>query len=158
VRVWSTPLSVYFLSFFLIGVMWAGHRRIVGHLRDIDAVGTAINLLLLSLVALTPVVIRFVFAGASQNQAMLIYAIALTVTFTCMAALWGYVAFIANLAPDLALRVRRAWLMNMVGAPMLTGALVLHQLNNRWGTLALTLLGVALLVGKRVVMHRKRPD
>jgi uncharacterized membrane protein len=32
-------LTVYFLSFLLIGVIWVGHRRIVSHLRDIDGVG-----------------------------------------------------------------------------------------------------------------------
>lgn len=53
------PLTVYFLSFILTGVIWISHRCIVAHLRDIDGIGTGINLVLFSLVALTPVVIRF---------------------------------------------------------------------------------------------------
>ena len=100
-EVWATPLLIYFLSFFLIGTVWAFHRRIVAHLRDIDPVGTAINLLLLSLVALMPVVIRFVFEGFQQGQGLLVYGIALGATYACMAVLWLHVAFFARLAPDL---------------------------------------------------------
>ena len=50
---------MYFLSFLMIGPIWFNHRRIVLHLRDIGSIGTVINLMLLSLVALTPVMIRF---------------------------------------------------------------------------------------------------
>src|SRR5215475_871909 len=46
---WSTPLLIYFLSFFLIGLIWLVHRRIVAWLSHIDAPGTIINMMLLSL-------------------------------------------------------------------------------------------------------------
>ena len=155
-QVWSLPLLIYFLSFLLIGSIWASHRRMVAHLRDVDAVGTAINLLLLSLVALIPVVVRFVFEGLEQGQGLLVYALALAVTYTCLALFWAYVAFIARLAPDLPPVKARAWLLEMVAAPLLMLALALYDRHLRGGALALTLLGVALLLTKSWQGRRER--
>ena len=86
-QAWSTPLAIYVLSFFLIGTVWALHRTIVAYLRDIDAVGTGLNLLLLGLVALMPVVIRFVFEGFEHGRGLQVYGMALGVTYACMALL-----------------------------------------------------------------------
>ena len=105
------PLTVYFLSFILIGVVWINHRRIVAHLRDIDGIGTAINLVLLSQVAQMPVVIRFALSDPGQDGAFVVYASAVTVTFSCMTVLWAYVAFIANPAPDLERGLPGIWLL-----------------------------------------------
>lgn len=155
-QVWATPLLIYFLSFFLIGTVWAFHRRIVAHLRDIDPVGTAINLLLLSLVALMPVVIRFVFDGFQQGQGLLIYGIALGTTYACMAVLWLHVAFIARLAPDLPLEKARQWLLEMLAGSLIFGALALHEAHLRWASLMGTLLALALLSAKRLRILRSR--
>ncbi|MHB1057956.1 MAG: TMEM175 family protein [Rhodanobacter sp.] len=153
-QAWSTPLLIYFLSFFLIGTVWAFHRRIVAHLRDIDSIGTMINLLLLSLVALMPVVIRFVFEDLQQGQGMLIYGIALGTTYVCIAVLWLHVAFIARLAPDLAPGKARQWLLEMLAGALIFGALALHETHWRWASLGVTLLALALLVAKRLpVVH-----
>ena len=149
-QAWSTPLLIYFLSFFLIGTVWAFHRRIVAHLRDIDPIGTMINLLLLSLVALMPVVIRFVFESLQQGQGMLIYGIALGTTYACIAVLWLHVAFIARLAPDLAPGKARQWLLEMLAGALIFGALALHEAHWRWASLAMTLLALALLAARRL--------
>jgi uncharacterized membrane protein len=143
-QAWSTPLLVYFLSFLMIGLIWFSHRRIVAHLRDIDAIGTSINLVLLSLVALTPVMIRFALVEASSEQGFVVYSLALSVTFTCMAVLWFYVAFIARLAPDLEKRLARVWLLEMIAAPLIMTAFALYRLQMKFAALALTLIAVAL--------------
>lgn len=153
-QAWSTPLLIYFLSFFLIGTVWAFHRRIVAHLRDIDSVGTMINLLLLSLVALMPVVIRFVFEGFQHGQGLLIYGIALGTTYACMAALWLHVAFIARLAPDLAPGKARQWLLEILAGSLIFAALALHEAHLRWASLAVTVLALALLAAKRLSAPR----
>lgn len=147
-QAWSMPLAVYFLSFILIGVIWVSHRRVVAHLRDIDGIGTAINLVLLSLVALMPVVIRFSLAETAQDEAFLVYAVAVTATFTCMAILWAYVAFMAHLAPDLEPRLARIWLLEMIAAPLAVGAMAFYQMHIKSAALALTLVAVALWVSK----------
>lgn len=156
-QAWSMPLTVYFLSFILIGVVWISHRRIVAHLRDIDGIGTGINLVLLSLVALMPVVIRFALTDSSQAEAFVVYALAVTATFGCMAALWIHVAFIARLAPDLEPGLARIWLLEMIAAPLIIGAMALYQLHVRSMALILTLAAVALwLVKARMEYLRKR--
>lgn len=156
-RAWSGPLTVYFLSFLLIGVIWVGHRRIVSHLRDIDGIGTAINLLLLSLVALMPVVIRFSLTDAAQDLGFVVYAVAIAATFACMAALWVYVAFIARLAPDLEPRLARIWLLEMIAAPLIIGATALYQMHLKPIALILTVAAVTMWLCKGWMEHlRKR--
>lgn len=95
---WSTPLLIYFLSFFLIGLIWLVHRRIVAWLSHIDAPGTIINMMLLSLVALVPVVVRFALTYPQREGAFLVYALAFAVLYLGLAMLWGYLAFVAKLA------------------------------------------------------------
>lgn len=96
-QAWLAPLLVYFLSFFLIGLIWIVHRRIVSHLRDIDGPGTVINMVLLSLVALVPVVVRFALTHPSSEGSYLVYSLAFAVLYAGLALLWGYVALRARL-------------------------------------------------------------
>lgn len=97
-QAWGPPLFIYFLSFFLIGVLWLVHRRIVAWLNHIDGPGTAINMVLLSLVALVPVVVRFALTYPHREEGFLIYALAFAVLALVLAVLWGYLAFVARLA------------------------------------------------------------
>lgn len=62
-EVWGVPLLVYFLSFYLIAGVWYQHRRAMAQLRRIDAPLTVLTMLLLSLVALVPVLIRNMITG-----------------------------------------------------------------------------------------------
>src|ERR1700744_1179314 len=73
-QAWSLPLLIYFLSFFLIGLIWLVHRRIVAWLSHIAPIGTIINMALLSLVALVPVVVRFALTYPQREGAFLVYA------------------------------------------------------------------------------------
>lgn len=146
---WSQPLLIYFLSFLLIGSVWFNHRRIVAHLRDIDAVGTILNLVLLSVVALLPVVIRYALAETSSGQNFAVYAIGIGSTYLATALLWLYLAFVARLAPDLDRRIAWGWLLQLFAAPMLVGAGALYGAQLRYPALALTLAAVALIVARR---------
>lgn len=156
-QAWSVPLAVYFLSFILIGVIWINHRRIVAHLRDIDGIGTGINFVLLSLVALMPVVVRFALTDSSQDEAFVVYALAVTATFSCMAILWVHVAFIAHLAPDLDPGLARIWLLEMIAAPLIIGAMALYQLHVRSVALIPATVAVVLwLIKAKMEYSRKR--
>ncbi|WP_198670357.1 TMEM175 family protein [Dyella sp. C9] len=97
-QAWSLPLLVYFLSFFLIGLIWLVHRRIMAWLSHIDGPGTLINMVLLSLVALVPVVVRFALTYPQREGAFLVYALGFSVLYLGLAVLWGYLAFVARLA------------------------------------------------------------
>ncbi|WP_049623811.1 TMEM175 family protein [Frateuria defendens] len=156
-QAWSTPLLVYFLSFVLIGAIWASHRRIVAHLRDIDGPGTAINLLLLSLVALMPVVIRFVLTETESASAFPIYAAAVAATFGCLAVLWAYAAFFARLAPDVPPRQALAWLLETVAAPLIVAAGACYEAKGKAVALLITVFAVLLLVAKWRLERSMKP-
>jgi uncharacterized membrane protein len=97
-QTWASPLLIYFVSFFLIGLIWLLHRRIVACLSHIDGPGTIINMVLLSLVALAPVVVRFALTYPKREDAFLAYALAFVALYLGLAVLWGYLAFVAKLA------------------------------------------------------------
>lgn len=122
---WSAPLLVYFLSFLLIGVVWFHHRRIVAHLRDIDGAGTAINLFLLSIVALMPMVTRYVIE-VTHGKGVVVYVAAVVATFGCMAVLWAYLAFVARLAPDVPRARAARWLLEIACLPLGALAVVVY--------------------------------
>lgn len=157
-QAWSHALMLYFLSFLLIGVVWANHRRLVAHLRDIDAVGTALNMLLLSLVALLPVVIRFAFEDPAGDEAFVVYALAIAATFLCMFAFWCYTAFIARLAPDLDRATARDWLIQMALAALTLLAAALYAVQARVPAAVLTVVGVGLLLSKRWLVRKPADD
>src|SRR5690242_6744798 len=114
---WSAPLLVYFLSFLLIGVVWFHHRRIVAHLRDIDGIGTAVNLALLSILALMPMVTRYVIE-VTHGEGIIVYIAAVVATFGCVAVLWAYLAFVARLAPDVPRSRALRWLLEIASLPL----------------------------------------
>jgi uncharacterized membrane protein len=154
-QAWRTPLLLYFVSFLLTGVIWTLHRRVMGHLRRIDAVGTALNMILLSLVALLPVVVRFALADIG-SEGFTVYAVGTGSTYLCMALFWFYLAFVARLAPDLDRRVALAWQMQLVAAPLLIGAAGLYQMGLRHWAWLPGIAAVLLLVGRRRLEHAAR--
>lgn len=152
-QAWGRPLLLYFLSFLLIGSLWFLHRRIVAHLRDVDAVGTVLNLLTLSLVALVPVVVRYALAqsatGEDLHKGFIVYASGVGLTYACAGMMWGYLAFVARLAPDVERNLARVWLLELASAPMLMAAAVCYDIQQQVPALVLTVLALAVLAAKR---------
>lgn len=140
---WATPLGIYFLSFAVIAGVWFAHRRSLAHLRDMDNVTTWLNLLLLSLVALMPVVIRFVLADPARqinNAGMVAYGLAMMATYGCLALTWGYPALCIGLASHVSRHQAWAWLLEYLFVSILFGAMALFGLHL---TLVAALLAVA---------------
>lgn len=155
---WATPLGIYFLTFLIIAGVWFGHRRSLAHLRDVDNVTTWINLLLLSLVALIPVVIRFLLTNQAghTNAGMIAYALAMTVTYSCLALAWGYPALCVGLAPNVSRRQAWAWLMEYLFVVMVFGALVLYCLHMAKLAALVTVFGVIIrLASSRMARPHK---
>lgn len=153
-QAWSMPLLVYLVSFVLISGIWYFHRRMVAHLRDIDGIGTAINLVLLGLVALMPVVVRFVIIDAGNSiDTFALYSLAIAVTYSCMAILWLHVAFIAQLAPDLEPGIAKILLLELIGVPLIMSAMVFYQLHIRSVALILALAAAALFLIRKKMSH-----
>ncbi|WP_404613666.1 TMEM175 family protein [Rhodanobacter hydrolyticus] len=139
---WATPLGVYFLSFAIIAGVWFVHRRSLAHLRDVDNVTTGLNLLLLSLVALMPVVVRFLMTDQARlinNAGMVVYGFAMTATYGCLALTWGYPALYAGLASHVSRRQAWAWTLEYLFVSILFCAMALLGLR-------LTLLAVLVAV------------
>ncbi|MEW5315075.1 MAG: hypothetical protein WDW38_006527 [Sanguina aurantia] len=86
-ELWTRPLLTYFMSFAIIAGVWMRHRRALAHLRCVDNPMTFITLLLLSLVALMPVVIRQLLEGGADwiSAGMLVYSVSLMAIYAILA-------------------------------------------------------------------------
>lgn len=148
-QVWGVPLLTYFVSFAIIGGVWMRHRRALAHLRHVDMPLTLINMLLLSLVALMPVVIRVLLSdeGGVTSDGMLIYALSLAANYACLATAWGYAAFIADLAPEVPRARAWGWLLQEIFVAVVFGAVALYSVQLKWAALLAVLVGLALRAG-----------
>lgn len=150
---WRTPLMIYFLCFFLIGQLWVFHRRIVAQVRHLDGPATAINLLLLSLVALMPVAIRVSLTDQTTLGQTLIYALAVAVTYACMALFWGYLAFVAKLVPDMDRRLAYIWLWQKLMVVTAFVGVMFYALHITGGAV---FFGIAFLVIRVMILRWQR--
>lgn len=148
-KMWTLPLATYFVSFAIIAGVWVRHRSALAHLRRVDTTTTLISLLLLSLVALMPVVIRQMLEGEGEAHSMglLIYSLALMANYLCLTASWGYAAFIARLAPDVARPRALAWLMQDLFVAVLFAAVALYSLELKVAAALAAVLGAGLRIG-----------
>lgn len=153
-QAWSVPLLVYFFSFLIIGIVWMYHRRMVAHLRDIDGVGSAINLVLLCVVALMPVVNRHVFTDDAHASSIAVFAGMLVVTFVLLAVFWGYLAFVAKLAPDLPRSTASLWLIEMM-SPMVGALSVILYEARHWIALSVVVAVYVVLLLARMRAKRR---
>jgi len=145
---WVGPLLTYFISFAIIGSVWIRHRRTLAHLRYVDMPMTLISLLLLSLVALMPVVIRVLLSDAmgANSTGMLIYSVTLMANYACLAAGWGYAAFIAQLAPDVPRSRAWGWLLQELFVAIVFGAVALYSLHLKLVAALVMLVGAGLRI------------
>jgi len=86
------PLIGYLFGFGLVGAFWFMHRRMFAQLARVDLAITALNLLLLGLVGLTPYVARMI-AEAGPNRAIPFYLVAVASVLGTIALIrfWGAV-------------------------------------------------------------------
>lgn len=149
VQVWAKPLAIYFLSFFLIGVVWLRHRRTLAHLNRVDGPVTVASLVLLSLVALVPVFIRVLLEnqGGYSADGMLIYALSLMAIYLCLATGWCYAAFIRHLAPSVSGSRALGWLLEDIFIALFFGAVALYSLDLRVLALLVAVVGIGTRFG-----------
>jgi uncharacterized membrane protein len=139
-QAWALPLSVYFLSFMLIGVVWLVHRRIVAWLNHVDGPATVLNMVLLSQVALVPVVVRF--AVTHPKGGFLVYFVGFTALYLAQALLWGYLAFVARLAVHASAAEARQLMAKLCFAVALFAAAALYAVG--WTVAAVACVVAAL--------------
>jgi uncharacterized membrane protein len=145
---WGAPLLTYFVSFAIISGVWTRHRRALAHLRYVDTPMTAITLLLLSLVALMPVVIRGLLDGAigTSYLGLLVYSLAMMANYACLAVGWGYAAFIGKLAPDVPRLRAWGWLLQEFFVMILFGAVALYSVGWKVPAAMIAVAGVVMRI------------
>ena len=148
-QAWGVPLLTYFASFFIVGGVWVRHRRMLAHLRRVDLPVTALTLLLLSLVSLTPVVIRTMLSEAERitSDGMLLYGLALMANYAALALGWGYAFFVGRLAPDVPRPRAWGWLLQDAFVAVLFGAVAVYSQHLNVVALLLTLGALGLRFG-----------
>ncbi|GAB3789336.1 TMEM175 family protein [Dyella agri] len=152
-QVWGMPLTTYFLTFFIIGMVWLQHRRALAQLRRADNTLTLITMVLLSMIALMPVVIRTMVTGESgvdSTSGFVIYALSLLVVNLCLAAGWGYAAFIGHLVPDMPRPKAWSWLMHNLFVALVWAAIACWFLHLMW----MVVLAAALALAARIASAR----
>jgi uncharacterized membrane protein len=153
------PLFAYTAGFLIIGGFWIVHRRLFAKLRRVDAVATALALLLLFLIAGIPAVAMLI-AEHGPTRSMLLYIIMVAAISIAQFGLWSYAALVADLADpslDRKARLHQALLMGLpavaftaLSAAGLAGVDVTKPL-----PMILTLLPLAALrrwLGRRVAV------
>lgn len=170
-EVWGGPLLIYFLSFYLIAGVWYQHRRAMAQLRRIDIPLTVLTMLLLSLVALVPVVIRTMITGgglvelpgalpasglsvyAFSTNGFVPYVITMLLIQLCLTVAWAYAAFIVRLAPDLLPERAKAWLLHDLSLTLAWATLTAWGLHLTWLAAVLLVSVAALRVAERRVQR-----
>jgi uncharacterized membrane protein len=160
-QVWGLPLLAYFLTFFIIGMVWLQHRRALAQLRRSDNTLTLITLVLLSMIALMPVVIRTMVTGESgvdSTSGFVIYAVSLLVINLCLAAGWGYAAFVGHLVPDMPRPKAWGWLMHDLFVALVWAAIACWFLHLVWVVALIGALALAARIASARLGRRVAPD
>lgn len=160
-QVWGLPLLAYFLTFFIIGVVWLQHRRALAQLRRTDNMLTLLTLVLLSMIALMPVVIRTMVTGDSGVDSIsgfVIYAVSLLVINLCLAAGWGYAAFVGHLVPDMPRPKAWGWLMHDLFVALVWAAIACWFLHLVWVVALIGALALAARIASARLGRRVAPD
>jgi uncharacterized membrane protein len=157
-QVWGLPLLAYFLTFFILGLVWLQHRRSLAQLRRTDNTLTMITLVLLSLVALMPVLIRAMVtaeSGLTTGLGLTVYAFALLMVNVCLTVGWAYAAFIGGLVPDMPRSQARGWLLHDVFATLVWAAIGCWLLHLVWLAALMAALALAARIASARLMRRE---
>jgi uncharacterized membrane protein len=84
------PVLTYFLSFYVVGFYWFAHHRMWHFLRRVDGRFLALNMVLLSFVALMPFPTDLMGDYGDTSEATAVYAAAAALTGAASTLLWWY--------------------------------------------------------------------
>jgi uncharacterized membrane protein len=114
----APELGTYVMTALVISIFWLLHRRFVAMILRLDSVAMALNLVLLSLIALLPPATRFAEASGGNPSVLGLYATLVVAIGVCTALFWGYAALIRGLVfPHLPPRVRWVGFLTPLVAP-----------------------------------------
>jgi len=128
-------LFAYVISFLVIAVYWASHRRTFGRFRRSDGGLTAINFLVLGLVTLLPFGSRMIAEAGPHGEPYVIYLGLITAIGFANALLWGYAAFVGDILKQklpLGLRVIILLILLIVPTAMGGAGMMMYDPRNWW--------------------------
>jgi uncharacterized membrane protein len=121
--------AAFFISFWVIGIIWVNHHGVVDHLRVADRPVLYLNLLVLMTVVFIPfstaLIAEHLKSGADEEVAAAVYSgafLAMGIAFGC---LWTYITrHRAKLGVEISdEQVRRTSVMFLIGNPFYAAAL-----------------------------------
>ena len=149
----ARPIVAYFLSFFIIGIFWIGHRNLFARLRRVDGPLTALTLLMLCLVALLPAVIHGVYTARDDEAPFRLYAAMMIACGLANAAMWLYATRRPGLmAPEVPAAYRLSRVIVTFGLPVLFAPALFLSVEDMPKAMIPLALGLGLV--RRVVLPR----
>lgn len=147
----------YIISFLVIAVYWASHRRTFSRFRRSDGGLTAINFLILGLITLLPFGSKLIAEGGPTGEPYLLYLGLITAIGAANALLWGWAAFFTRIVdPKMPFGLRLVILLILLVVPTVMGGagMMAHDPRNWW----IMLLAAAfsfVIIGIRRRLGRK---
>lgn len=132
----------YGLSFFIVGTFWFANRSIMARVRKVDGRFTALTLLFLCLICLTPFATALM-AHYGPTRSTKVYSLLVGATGAVQSLLWSYAAFWQPLL-DPAVSRRERWL-TLAAFVMMPAWFGIMGLLVRPGSSALALLPILVV-------------
>lgn len=142
----------YIISFLVIAVYWASHRRTFSRFRRSSAGLTAINFVVLGLVTLLPFGSKMIAEGGPTGEPYLLYLGLISAIGFANALLWGYAAFVGDILREkLPLGLRLVILLILLIVPTVMGGagMMMHDPKNWWMMLGAAGFSAAIIFIRR---------
>lgn len=142
----------YVISFLVIAVYWASHRRTFSRFRRSDAGLTAINFVILGLITLLPFGSKMIAEGGPTGEPYLLYLGLISAIGFANALLWGYAAFFADILRDrlpLGLRLIILLILLIVPTAMGGAGMMMHDPKNWWMMLGAAAFSAVIIFIRR---------
>jgi len=146
----------YVFGFAAVGGFWVAHRGMFARFRHIDALGTALSLILLLFVGLVPAAAALV-SEYGPTKGIPAYLLLVAAIAAVQAALWAYAAFLGGLV-DVALPTRDRLIRTLILLIPLAVFSFLFFVGtanlSTWTALPLLLLVIGARLLRRQMKHR----
>lgn len=141
-------LLAYGMSFTVIAIYWASHRRTFHRFHRSDAGLTTLNFALLALITLLPFASRLIAEGGPRGEPFLIYLCVVSAIGVVSALMFAWAAFVAGVAdPRMTFKLKLVVFLILLVVPTMMAAGGLFLANRDfWWVMPLALLCTAGLV------------
>ncbi len=152
----SREIVSYVITFWVIGVYWMAHHRMFRFIRRVDGAFIGLNLVLLAVVAFTPVPSELLGRTGSSSAATVFYAVTIMLMGLATLAVWVYATYDRRLVdPSLTHREVVAGVRRSASSVVVFGASIpLALVNPSWAEYCWLLLIPLRIVPARLDRRR----